>query len=149
MWACQMGHLEIVRCLVEHGVNVNAASTDDGTTALMCACEFGHLESVRCLVEHGASVDDAMASDGMTALMHALYGSNYEFIQYLLKNEKVNLYLKNKKGEMALDIATWLETDKKLVEDAMNARHPSVGGRRRMRTRKERRSARKQTRRRR
>ena len=47
----------VVRLLVQHGVNVNAVSSDFGDTALYRACRSQHLEIVEILLEAGADVN--------------------------------------------------------------------------------------------
>jgi hypothetical protein len=57
--AAQIGHLDLVRFLVDElGVDVNEA-TEDGSTPLMIAAEYLHHTIVRNLLKHGA---DAQAS---------------------------------------------------------------------------------------
>ena len=89
MMACENGHLETVRCLVERGgANVNAARTADGFTALMSASVKGHLETVRFLVERGgANVNAARIDDGMTALMWASQNGHLEIARFLVERE--------------------------------------------------------------
>ena len=53
MVACQNGHLDIVRLLVELGAGVNYANRN-GYTPCYIACENGHLEIIQLLVELGA-----------------------------------------------------------------------------------------------
>ena len=55
--AAEMGHVQVVRILVESGANKDQGKTDIGTTALFMAACQGHHEVVRCLVESGASKD--------------------------------------------------------------------------------------------
>ena len=52
--ACQEGHLECARLLLEAGAAVNQAS-DDGATPLFVACHEGHLEVAKLLSSYGAS----------------------------------------------------------------------------------------------
>ena len=73
-------HLEIAQLLVEEGANVNAAKTDDGTTALMWASFKGHLEIVRLLLTSGAD-KAALTHAGWTA--HSLCAA-YPAIRALL-----------------------------------------------------------------
>jgi ankyrin repeat protein len=51
--ASLMGHLEIVRLLIERGADLNAQAAN-GDTALHDACENGHLSIVKLLLEQGA-----------------------------------------------------------------------------------------------
>ena len=51
--ACQKGHVETARLLLEKGAAVDAR-TKKGGTALMLACKTGHVEAARLLLEKGA-----------------------------------------------------------------------------------------------
>ncbi|EOD12899.1 hypothetical protein EMIHUDRAFT_437237 [Emiliania huxleyi CCMP1516] len=52
--ACQNGHLECVRLLIEAGAAVSQAR-NDGATPLFAACHNGHLEVAKLLSSYGAS----------------------------------------------------------------------------------------------
>jgi ankyrin repeat protein len=69
MVACQDGHLDCVRTLLEAGAPV-AQADEQGFTGLMLACGKGHVECVRTLLEAGAPVEQAVQDVG-TALMLA------------------------------------------------------------------------------
>lgn len=60
--ACAMGHDEIVRFLLDHGVSVEMASTRDFRTPLTLAASFGRCEVVRLL--HGAGADLGRSGGG-------------------------------------------------------------------------------------
>lgn len=49
--AADEGHAEVVRALVEVGVDMNRAETMEGRTPLYIAAHQGHIEVVRALVE--------------------------------------------------------------------------------------------------
>ncbi len=86
MWACEYGHLEIVRELLGRGANVNAAQTDDGMTSLMMASENGHLEIVRELLGRGAAVNAACTGYGSTSLMLSCKNDHLETARLLLQH---------------------------------------------------------------
>ena len=69
-------YLDLMSLLLERGADVNAASTDDGETALMEACQYGRAEVVRFLLERGADVN-AVKKDGFTPLMLACSNGHY------------------------------------------------------------------------
>ncbi len=71
-WACRGVHLEVVRFLVEHGADVNAADRS-GLTPLHSLASRGHLEAARLLIEKGARVD-AATPGGWTPLHMAANG---------------------------------------------------------------------------
>lgn len=57
---------DIVRSLLDHSADVNAARAD-GWTALMPACQVGHVETTQLLLEGGADDVNAGSNDVMTA----------------------------------------------------------------------------------
>ena len=50
------GHLQVVRYLLQHGVDVNARNTESSTSLLLASME-GHHAIVQCLIDHGADLD--------------------------------------------------------------------------------------------
>ncbi len=95
-----VGHLEILRCLVERGANVSAARTTDGMTALMWASRECHLEAVRYLVGlAGTNVNAARTTDGATALMLASGSGDLQSL------ETVRLLLQRGADKLAADAA--------------------------------------------
>jgi uncharacterized protein len=56
MAAARAGSVDIVKALLEHGADVNAAEKVRGQTALMWAVSQRHPDVVRILLEHGADV---------------------------------------------------------------------------------------------
>ena len=68
--AAARGHLDVLRCLIENGADINA-STADNCTPLMIAIENGKINVATFLIEHGAYVD--LKDDrGDTALHYAV-----------------------------------------------------------------------------
>ena len=60
--ACQAGHFDTVRLLLERGAEVDRAmsrGSSRGSTALLAACYNGHVAVARLLLEKGADVDRA------------------------------------------------------------------------------------------
>lgn len=85
MRAAAIGHLEVVRQLLQEGADVNFRGPR-GSTALMFAAGGGHLEIVQVLVENGADV--LLKEDGgWTARMHA-EGEAYDVASFLEGVEK-------------------------------------------------------------
>lgn len=54
-YACEEENPDVVRILIEAGVDVDAKNVS-GATALHIACFNGHVNSIRLLLEHGADV---------------------------------------------------------------------------------------------
>lgn len=63
---CVVGHIEIVKFLVEFGCDVNAQDSD-GWTPLHCAASCNNVSMVKFLVEHGACIFATTLSDHETA----------------------------------------------------------------------------------
>jgi len=63
--ACQLGHVEIVKCLLDAGARVNVTATD-GSTPLISAAFKGHHDVVQMLLDKGANPTQR-AANGMTA----------------------------------------------------------------------------------
>ena len=88
--------LEILKCLIEIGADVNAR-TKIKRTPLMMACEYGHSNAVTCLIEHGANVSPK-DEYCYTALHHACrFHSSCEILSCLIgTGAGVNARAKNK-----------------------------------------------------
>lgn len=83
LWcAAGAGHLEIVRILVLHGVDVNHP-TRTVSTPLRAACFDGRLDIVRFLVEHNADLHLPNKYNN-TCLMIAAYKGHLDVVRYLL-----------------------------------------------------------------
>lgn len=78
------GHLEIVKIILDSGVDVNA-KFHDGGTALMEASNEGQISIVKFLLTKGAKVDE-MNSAGSTALLAAVIQGRYDIVKILLEN---------------------------------------------------------------
>jgi len=63
-WACDAGHMEVARCLLEYGAAPNTQNVD-GSTPLHMACVCEHYELARMLLERGANVG-LRDGDGLT-----------------------------------------------------------------------------------
>eukprot|EP00295_Goniomonas_pacifica_P005612 CAMPEP_0175829722 /NCGR_PEP_ID=MMETSP0107_2-20121207/13509_1 /TAXON_ID=195067 ORGANISM="Goniomonas pacifica, Strain CCMP1869" /NCGR_SAMPLE_ID=MMETSP0107_2 /ASSEMBLY_ACC=CAM_ASM_000203 /LENGTH=210 /DNA_ID=CAMNT_0017142565 /DNA_START=59 /DNA_END=688 /DNA_ORIENTATION=+ len=79
--ASAQGHQEVVRTLLEAGMDVNSADRD-GVTPLYVASENGHQEVVRTLLEAGADVNSAN-EDGFTPLYVASSQGHQEVVRTL------------------------------------------------------------------
>ena len=81
--ACIRGHLEITKCLIEAGANINY-ETALGKKLLLCASR-GHLTIVKYLIQKGCNVDyeDEI---GFCALDWATIGGHFEVFKLLIEN---------------------------------------------------------------
>ncbi len=102
--AAENGYIEIMRTLLQRGINVDTSMVGD-TTPLRAASENGHLDIVKLLLEFNADVN-ASNDDGRTALQAAAKNGNLEIATLLIaKGADVNA--KTTRGYNALHDAIW------------------------------------------
>jgi beta-lactamase regulating signal transducer with metallopeptidase domain len=80
--AIDNGDVAIVRELLDHGANVNAAVDGDGSPLIVAARE-GHLDLVRLLLDRGADPNLGVPGDGAALIMAAREG-HLAIVQVLL-----------------------------------------------------------------
>ena len=120
--AARYNELEVVEALLQGKVNLNAKNSKTGLTALHEAAATAHLEVIKALIDAGADINQP-DNDGDTPLHTAVNieltwllsppGSQEELeaeieevVKLLTEQPKINLNLKNNRGETALSIAT-------------------------------------------
>ncbi len=87
--ACQNGHVDAARLLLDNGAEVDRA-TENGRTPLYIACQNGRVDAVRQLLNKGAVVDRAKAN-GVTPLWIACQEGRVDAARLLLdKGAAVN-----------------------------------------------------------
>ena len=82
--AGEQGQLEVVRVLLNAGVDVNSASAN-GRTVLYGAALSGHVEVVRALLAAGANVDQGRLDGGWTPLMSGAEYGHVEIVEALME----------------------------------------------------------------
>ena len=84
--ACQYGHNELVKVLIEElGADVSKVG-DTGITPLFCACKVGNVEIAKILLKHGAKVDTGPEGVGIPPLVEAASLGDLEIIKILLEH---------------------------------------------------------------
>eukprot|EP01059_Diplonema_ambulator_P033279 TRINITY_DN688_c0_g1_i6.p1 TRINITY_DN688_c0_g1~~TRINITY_DN688_c0_g1_i6.p1 ORF type:complete len:342 (+),score=92.73 TRINITY_DN688_c0_g1_i6:32-1027(+) len=83
-YASHFGYVHTMRCLIEHGADVQSTADDD-LTALHFAAEAGNVDAVRMLIEYGADVHK-VSTEKRTALHEAAIECCVEVIGLLLAN---------------------------------------------------------------
>ena len=98
--ACQGGHVELARDLVDRQADVHQRNTI-GWDALMYASHYGHIPVMEFLLSLGADMT-ARSNNGTTALGIAALYDKLPACKYLISRGS-DLMTKNNKGETALD----------------------------------------------
>ena len=83
--ACQGGHDELVRLLIEKGSNIEHRDKK-GFTPLILAATSGYTKIVQILIDHNADIEAQSERTKDTALSAAAQGGRYEVVEILLKN---------------------------------------------------------------
>ncbi|KAK1762004.1 ankyrin-3 [Phialemonium atrogriseum] len=83
--AAQGGHGDILKFLIEHGVDVNTPATESNRTPIHQAAQNGHLRLVKLLLENGAE-PDPVDSSGITPFWSAAQEGHYDIAKILLEN---------------------------------------------------------------
>jgi uncharacterized protein len=100
MAAAERGRVDIVKLLLDHKADPNAAGRD-AATALMLAAENNQPEIVKLLLDRGAD-PNRQDHNGWTALLKAAYQGNAKCIEILASHTKLEL-------DRALLVATLME----------------------------------------
>lgn len=102
--ACYFGHLEIVKYLVNHGADVNRASSNSFHVApIHSATAISDYEITAFLLEHGADVN-AKQQSGVTPLHSAAHNGKLN-IAKLLVDHGADIHAKTSEGKTPADMA--------------------------------------------
>ena len=84
-FAIQEGYLEIVKCLITAGSQINRTDSDKyGNTYLHLACIMDHTEIVKTLITAGIRSINCENNEGVTPLQAAIKNDNLELVKLLL-----------------------------------------------------------------
>ena len=138
------GKIEMAKCLIDNGADVDMKSTSDGATPLHLAAIYGEIEIVKSLIDNGAHVD-LKDKDGETPLRWAVLGDwslkvpKIEVVKCLIEHgAQVDSRDKNNKtpSDNAVqrghyEIATYLlekkrESDNRKPEEIINNKAPCI-----------------------
>jgi len=86
---------DMVKFLIEHGVNVNKENKDGGTP-LFFACENGDIDMVKFLVEHDADVNKEN-NNRETSLFFACKNGKNDVVKFFVKNKNIFIMYKKVK----------------------------------------------------
>jgi ankyrin repeat protein len=102
--AAYLGHVDIVRRLLEAGADVAAVDPSMKATALHAAAYAGRTEAARVLIEHGIDINKQGPRNGYTALHDAIWQNNIDTAKVIIE-AGANLRLENHEGETPLAFA--------------------------------------------
>lgn len=111
--ACKLGHMNIVKALIEHRADINAVSVDLRHSPLHVAVSKGKSEVVKYLLSQGALPNRQDCSGSTSLFLAAQYG--YTDIAKILICHKCDVNIPNDKGLTPLAAAT-LNGYNKMVE---------------------------------
>ncbi len=100
--ALQNGNLEVVKQLIEEGINVNLLR--DGVTPLMIASSGGRTEIAEEILQAGANINEK-SDAGRTALHEAAFNQADAGIVELLMQSGIDVESKDSAGKTALNLA--------------------------------------------
>ena len=106
MGAAEAGHEGVVRRLLEHGAQINAANKY-GETALTLAADGGHTAVVSALLDWGADVN-VVDEFGDTPLLNAAWGEHEDALRLLLRH-RADPNVPNRVGQTAMTTALAFE----------------------------------------
>lgn len=112
-FSANSGHVEITKELLKHKIDLDSFSTIE-RTPLHMACLKGHTEIAKLLIEAGAN-KNMKDFDESTPLHCASESGHIETIEYLVKEAKVDITIRNKFGYVASDIAQNLKAREALT----------------------------------
>jgi ankyrin repeat protein len=81
--AAKVGNLEIVKALVDLGLDVNQRGGTFGGAAIKLAASYGHLEVVRFLLQAGSELD--VSEPERNPLFGAIHGGHIDIVRFLVE----------------------------------------------------------------
>ncbi|MBU1109951.1 MAG: ankyrin repeat domain-containing protein [Candidatus Riflebacteria bacterium] len=85
IYAAMGANNNLIRLLVEKGVNTKAR-TRQGRTAVNICCEKGNLDGLQLLLEYGATLDEKPEEQDGYLIDRAVWGRNPALVNFLIKN---------------------------------------------------------------
>ena len=103
--ACERGHEEIIRILLEAGADPRRTHSGWSASAIVAAVEEGHFSIVEMLLNHDNGQIEMEDRNGNTPLLAAIFNQQQFDIVHLLLDRGASALATNKDGETPLIIA--------------------------------------------
>jgi len=103
MYACFNDHIDVVKLLIKHKVNMSIKRNYDGKTALMYAVQEGHYKITKLLIENDCDIF-SKCLDGKSALNIGLLLNHEEIIELLLFHYPTDYKFKDGKSLLHLAV---------------------------------------------
>ena len=101
------GNLEVVKYLIDNGVDLEACDIDFGHTALASAADAGNQFAIDLLVRAGCNINH-QDFDGQTALMTAVIEDRLKSVKTLVSHGAC-LKIKDNHGDTVIELAKLME----------------------------------------
>ena len=129
LFACQNGHIDVAKILLQYGANIRAASYN-GATALHYATQSGNINVIEMVLKEGLNVN-ATNYQGMTSLHMAVKKRLIDIVELLIENG-ANIFAKTKaKNSNCLLLASQkghVEMMKLLIEKGLDINSKNIDG---------------------
>ena len=103
--ACEQGHLNVARVLIETFKADMTIQNSDGVTALMLAIKHGQDNVAHALLEDYQCPVDIRDEDGYTVLHYACRANVTQSVKTLIRKYKVDIYSRNVYNDTPLHVA--------------------------------------------
>lgn len=103
-WAARMGHIEVIKLLVELGTSPKAALLD-GRAAFSWAVAGGFLDIVDMSLTNDEGLINVQDDNGCSPLVLATQYQHLDILDRLLATPKTNIDLRNDQGAVAFNLA--------------------------------------------
>lgn len=113
---------EIVATLLNAGAKIDQRDGEKKQTVLFEAVRLGHAEIISLLVKKDPKLVNVTDTDGETALFEAVRSAQSTAVTALL-SAGADRKIKNKKGQVALDLAQ-PKSDQKIIEAFKKTKSP-------------------------
>jgi ankyrin repeat protein/tetratricopeptide (TPR) repeat protein len=108
--AIRRGCVDVLRLLAcAPDININAECVHGGFTALQLAMLLGNCEVIQTLLEAGADIT-SLDSLGSPPIFYAAYFNNFDAVEALLDTGRVDVTVRNQRGESLLHLCTGSST---------------------------------------